>query len=46
MDNTKNIVVTGGNTGIGLATIKGLYHDGHKIIFGSRNEQKNIQATQ
>ena len=40
----KNIVITGGNIGIGLETAKGLYADGHTIIFGSRNEQRNIQA--
>jgi len=33
----KNIVITGGNIGIGLETAKGLYADGHYIIFGSRN---------
>jgi NAD(P)-dependent dehydrogenase (short-subunit alcohol dehydrogenase family) len=40
----KNIVITGGNIGIGLETAKGLYADGHVIIFGSRNEQRNIEA--
>ena len=38
---TKNIVITGGNSGIGFETAKGLYMDGHNIIFGSRNIQKN-----
>ena len=37
MDSTKNIVLTGGNTGIGLETAKALHGDGHNIIFGSRN---------
>jgi len=42
MQSKLNIVITGGNTGIGLETVKGLYSDGHHIIFGSRNEQKSI----
>jgi NAD(P)-dependent dehydrogenase (short-subunit alcohol dehydrogenase family) len=33
----KNIVLTGGNSGIGFETVKALYEDGHKIIFGSRD---------
>lgn len=32
-----NIVVTGGNTGIGYAVVKNLYLQGHHIIFGARN---------
>lgn len=39
--NKLNIVVTGGNTGIGLAVCKKLYLQGHNIIFGARNEAKN-----
>lgn len=42
----KNIVVTGGNSGIGYETVKGLYTDGHNVIFGSRNQQKNSQAVE
>jgi NAD(P)-dependent dehydrogenase (short-subunit alcohol dehydrogenase family) len=37
MDSRKNIVLTGGNTGIGLETAKALFRDGHNIIFGNRN---------
>jgi hypothetical protein len=33
----KNIVITGGNSGIGLETARGLYRDGHNVIIGSRN---------
>jgi len=40
----KNIVITGGNSGIGLETARGLYGDGHSIIIGSRNEQKSLEA--
>lgn len=37
----KNIVVTGGNNGIGYETVKAMYSDGHNVIFGSRNTKKN-----
>jgi NAD(P)-dependent dehydrogenase (short-subunit alcohol dehydrogenase family) len=37
MDLRKNIVVTGGNAGIGLETARALYGDGHNVIFGSRS---------
>ena len=33
----KNIVLTGGNDGIGYETVKSLYDEGHNVIFGSRN---------
>jgi NAD(P)-dependent dehydrogenase (short-subunit alcohol dehydrogenase family) len=41
MQKPKNIVVTGGNSGVGFETVKGLYREGHNIIFGSRNNAKN-----
>ena len=44
MNKPKNIVVTGGNNGIGLETVRGLYQDGHNLIFGSRNQQNNENA--
>lgn len=37
MEGTRNIVITGGNAGIGFETAKGLFADGHNIIIGSRN---------
>ena len=40
----KYIVITGGNSGIGLETARGLYADGHNIVIGSRNEQKSFDA--
>ena len=43
---TLNIVVTGGNSGIGYETVKDLYLRGHNVIFGSRNEAKNKEAVQ
>ena len=33
----KNILITGGNSGIGLETARGLYGDGHYLIIASRN---------
>ena len=36
-----NIVVTSGNSGIGLETMKYLYLRGNNIVFGSRNYIKN-----
>jgi NAD(P)-dependent dehydrogenase (short-subunit alcohol dehydrogenase family) len=44
MEEKKNIVVTGGNRGVGLETVKALYEDGHNIIFGSRSERDNEDA--
>ena len=41
MKEALNIVVTGGNAGIGFYTVKGLVKDGHNIIFGSRNKEHN-----
>ena len=40
----KNIVVTGGNSGIGFETVKALYDQGHNVIFGSRSAAKNQEA--
>jgi NAD(P)-dependent dehydrogenase (short-subunit alcohol dehydrogenase family) len=42
----KNVVITGANSGIGFETVKGLYGDGHNLIFGSRSEEKNREALQ
>lgn len=39
-----NIVITGGNLGMGYETAKALYNDGHNVIFGSRNAEKNQKA--
>jgi NAD(P)-dependent dehydrogenase (short-subunit alcohol dehydrogenase family) len=40
----KNIVVTGGNSGVGYETVRGLYEEGHNVIFGSRSISKNQEA--
>lgn len=44
MTTPKNIVVTGGNSGIGYETVKALYEEGHNVIFGSRSVSKNQEA--
>lgn len=44
MTTPKNIVVTGGNSGIGYETVKALYEEGHNVIFGSRSAAKNQEA--
>jgi NAD(P)-dependent dehydrogenase (short-subunit alcohol dehydrogenase family) len=41
---SRNIVITGANSGIGLETARGLYTDGHSLIVGSRNRQKSLAA--
>lgn len=46
MKSVKNIVVTGGNNGIGFETVKSLYLEGHNVIFGSRSIAKNKEAVQ
>ena len=44
MKEAQNVVVTGGNFGIGYETVRGLYKDGYNVIFGSRNQQRNEDA--
>jgi retinol dehydrogenase-12 len=39
----KVAVVTGGNNGIGLESVKGLAKRGWKVIFGSRDEARNVE---
>jgi len=42
--NGKLAVVTGGNTGIGLETAKGLAARGARVIIGCRNKTKGLEA--
>ncbi len=39
-----NVVITGGNGGIGFEAAKKFRARGDNIIFGSRNEAKNAEA--
>jgi NAD(P)-dependent dehydrogenase (short-subunit alcohol dehydrogenase family) len=40
----RNVVLTGGNSGVGYETIKYLFANGYNVIFGARNVQKNYEA--
>jgi 3-oxoacyl-ACP reductase-like protein len=42
MDN-KVVIVTGANSGIGLETAKELLEQGARVIFASRNREKNTR---
>ena len=42
----KNILVTGGNSGIGLALCTQLVAAGHRVFLGSRNEARGMAAVQ
>jgi NAD(P)-dependent dehydrogenase (short-subunit alcohol dehydrogenase family) len=42
----KTAVVTGGNSGIGLATVQAFVQEGAEVIFTGRNADANLQAEQ
>ena len=46
MANEKIIVITGANTGIGLATAETFVKDGHHVIIACRNPRKAVEAQQ
>jgi carbonyl reductase 1 len=41
---TMNILVTGGNSGIGFALCKQLAEEGHRVFLGSRNKERGEKA--
>ena len=41
---TINILVTGGNSGIGFALCKQLVEEGHRVFLGSRNKERGEKA--
>ena len=42
--NGKNIIVTGGNSGLGFEAVKALSNKGAKVILACRNIEKGEQA--
>ena len=46
MSNVKTILITGANTGIGLATAETFVKDGHHVIIACRNLDKANTAQQ
>lgn len=43
-ENKKIALVTGGNRGIGLETVKQPAEKGYKVLLGARNEEKGLEA--
>ena len=41
---TKNVLVTGGNRGIGLEIVKGMVSKGYKVLMGCRDEASGLEA--
>lgn len=41
---TKNVLVTGGNRGIGLEIVKGMLSKGYKVLMGCRDEESGIEV--
>ena len=41
---TKNVLVTGGNRGIGLEIVKGILSKGYKVLMGCRDEESGLEA--
>ncbi|QDG34797.1 SDR family NAD(P)-dependent oxidoreductase [Alteromonas mediterranea] len=41
---TKNVLVTGGNRGIGLEIVKGMLSKGYKVLMGCRDEESGLEA--
>lgn len=41
---TKNVLITGGNRGIGLEIVKGMLSKGYKVLMGCRDEESGLEA--
>ena len=41
---TKNVLVTGGNRGVGLEIVKGMAAQGYKVLMGCRDEDAGLKA--
>jgi NAD(P)-dependent dehydrogenase (short-subunit alcohol dehydrogenase family) len=41
---TKNVLVTGGNRGVGLEIVKGMVAHGYKVLMGCRDEDAGLKA--
>lgn len=41
---TKNVLVTGGNRGIGFEIVKGMLSKGYKVLMGCRDEESGLEA--
>jgi len=41
---TKNVLVTGGNRGIGFEIVKGMLAKGYKVLMGCRDEESGLEA--
>ncbi|NDW15744.1 SDR family NAD(P)-dependent oxidoreductase [Alteromonas genovensis] len=41
---TKNVLVTGGNRGVGLEIVKGMVAEGYKVLMGCRDEDAGLEA--
>ena len=41
---TKNVLVTGGNRGVGLEIVKGMLSKGYKVLMGCRDEESGLEV--
>lgn len=41
---TKNVLITGGNRGVGFEIVKGMVAEGYKVLMGCRDEDAGLEA--